>query len=450
MLKPKIEAAIGVSTKWESIEAGREVAKMVLSKMKSTPDIVLLYSTIHYKNNGGLQSLLDGVWEIIPEKSTLIGGTISGFINNYGCYTHGVTALAISYQNMDIATGVGTHTKRNPKIAAKICSTKIKNKLKNSKYNNKFLINSISGPTIPKMPFIGRVNMIKSNVLGLFFSYFAMPITEFFGYGIGKEGDIVDKLSKEMNDFYIIGGSTMDDGKQISCFQFCGKKVYRNSIVALGACTDLPIFLKGSINLKETNKRFKITGSTFGKRIITKIEGKPAKTRFIEVMGFSGELYNDLGAFYYKTSNYFPISFEGKREFVSGIGAFLGENILLGYKARGDNAVILSVSGKDSLDTIDEIFNKDSNKSLPFAFMPASGIRFINMVGDKTYDIKKRLDDHLENTPYLLIGTVNENIGFPNQDAFSRVYSMNALSFNTDELKYNELKAFLESDKILK
>jgi hypothetical protein len=445
MLKPKIESAIGISTKWNAIEAGREVAKMVLSRMKNTPNFVLLYSTIHYKNNGGFQNLLNGIWEILPEKTALIGGTVSGFINNYGCYTHGVTAIAISYKNMDIATGIGSNTKRNPKLAAKICSKKIKKKLKNSKYNNKFLINSISGPTIPKIPFLGRVNIIKSKAVGLLFSYIAMPITEFLGYGIGKEGDIVDKIGKEMKEFHIIGGSTMDDGKQISCFQFCGNKVYRNSIIALGVCTDLPIFLKGAINLKETNKSFKITKSIFGKRIITKIEGKPAKKRFIEVMGFSDQLYKDLGAFYYKTANYFPISFEGNREFVSGIGAFLGENILLGYKARGDNVVILSVSGRDSLDTIDEIFTKDYDKLLPFVFMPASGIRFINMVGDKTYDIKKRLDKYLGNIPYLLIGTVNENIGFPNQDTFSRVYSINALSFDNNEIKYNELKAFLDS-----
>ena len=146
-------------------------------------------------------------------------------------------------------------------------------------------------------------------------------------------------------------------------------------------------------------------------------------------MQLPDDIYGDLSQFYYKTSNYFPITFEGEREFVSGVGAFLGNNILLGYKARGDDAIILSVSGRQSLKTIDKIFSDNQQKIFPFVFITASGIRFINMIGDRVYDVKEKLDYYLKNTPYLMIGSVNENIGHPGNRTFSRVYSFNALSF---------------------
>lgn len=429
MDEPKLEAAVGMSRKWDAREAGSEVARSTIEKLSSPPSFFLLFSTIHYKDHGGFQEFLDGVWDVLPEGIPLIGGTIAGFINNYGCYARGATALAVSYPGMDVVVGYGIHTKRNPKKAAKQCANMIKRQLEESRHKYKFLINFISGPTIPKLPFVGRVNFVKSKILGSFLSHIGMPLTELLGYGIGKEGDIVDVLGMQLKDYHIIGGSTMDDGKQLACFQFCGKRAYKNAIVAIGGTIDSSIFLKGITDLHETEKRFKISKITFGNRIITKIENMPAKKRFLEIMNLPDELYEELSPFYYKTSNYFPITFEGKREFVSGVGAFLGDNILLGYKARGNDAIILSVTGQESINAVDTVFASSEKNGFPFIFISASGIRFMNMIGDRTYLVKEKLDHFLGNSPYVLIGVVNENIGYPDSPAFSRVYSFNAFSF---------------------
>lgn len=424
-----LKAAVGMSQKRDARDAGREVAESVIKKLDSDPTFFLLFSTIYYEKNGGFQEFLNGVWDVLPEDTPLIGGTVTGFINNYGCYAKGTTALAVSYPDIDVSIGMGKHTKGTPKKAARQCSNMIKKQLKKSKYKYKFLINSISGPTIPKLPFVGRVNFIKSKIAGSFLSYVGMPLTGYLGYGIGKEGDIVDELGRQMKDYYIIGGSTMDDGKQLACYQFCGKKVYKNSIVAVGGATDMPIFLKGTINIHGPEKRFKITKTTFGSRIITKIENIPAKKRFLEILNFPNTLYKELSPFYYQTSNYFPITFENNREFVSGVGAFLGNNILLGYKARSNDAIILSVGGKETLKAIDTIFADCEKDVIPFTFVTASGIRFMTMVGDGVYKIKEKLDYYLGDIPYIVIGSVNENIGYPDSPAFSRVYSFNAFSF---------------------
>ncbi|MEM0466983.1 MAG: hypothetical protein QXX20_05230 [Candidatus Thermoplasmatota archaeon] len=78
-----------------------------------------MFSTIHYEKHGGFQEFLNGVWEVLREGTPLVGGTVAGFMNNYGCYTHGATALAVSYPYMDVAVGYGRNTKRNPKKAAR-------------------------------------------------------------------------------------------------------------------------------------------------------------------------------------------------------------------------------------------------------------------------------------------------------------------------------------------
>jgi hypothetical protein len=112
--KPEFKAAVGLSRKWDAREAGREVAIDTLNRLGKgvKPDFFLLFATIHYEKHGGFKEFLKGVWEILPEGTPLIGGTVAGFINPQGCYTRGATALAVNYPNMDVAIGIGHNTKR--------------------------------------------------------------------------------------------------------------------------------------------------------------------------------------------------------------------------------------------------------------------------------------------------------------------------------------------------
>ena len=122
--------------------------------------LFLLYSTIHYDDCGGFQELLDGVWEVLPDGTPLVGGTFGGFINQEGCYIKGVTAMAVSYPNMNVITGYGKNTKRSPKKAANHCVKMIKNGLKN-KHENKFMLSIISGMRLPK----SGSSIIRSKIL---------------------------------------------------------------------------------------------------------------------------------------------------------------------------------------------------------------------------------------------------------------------------------------------
>ena len=431
-----IESSVGLSRKWDAKEAGREVTESALKKLNKPPSFFLLFSTIHYKKHGGFQKLLDGVWEVLPEGTPLVGGTIACFVNNHGCFSRGVTALAVSYPNMDVAVGVGKFARRHPKRSALQCSEMIKKGLKNSNYKFKFFINMISAGKLPNLPLIGRVQMIRSRFVGWLATYFGMKLFPLIGYGLGKEEEVVDNLSSFLPEFFIIGGSTLDSGDMLDNYQFIDNCVFTNSIVALGCSTNLPIFLRSQINLSETDKLLEITSCTKDGRIIKKLNNKPAKGEILNALRINPDQWSDLGPFYYRTANYFPITFEENRDYTSGIGGFFGNNIYLGYKIRGKHLRILSMTGQDIIDLIEDSINNCGNADLPFAFMSSSFI-FLNTLGANSYIIKEKLDEQLKEKPYLMVCPVNENAGRPGEQAVARVYSFNVLSFGLNDFGGN-------------
>jgi len=112
MLEEKLETAVGMSRKWDAREAGKEVARSTIEKLTTPPDFFLLFSTIHYEKHGGFEEFLNGVWDVLPKDTKLIGGTVAGFINNYGCFTRGASALAVSSSDIDVKIGIGHDTKK--------------------------------------------------------------------------------------------------------------------------------------------------------------------------------------------------------------------------------------------------------------------------------------------------------------------------------------------------
>ncbi|HIE33811.1 MAG TPA: hypothetical protein EYP86_01565, partial [Candidatus Altiarchaeales archaeon] len=182
---PEFKAAVGLSRQWDAKKAGREVANTTLEKLGADPDFFLLFSTIHYEKYGGFQEFLDGVWDVLPDETPLIGGTVAGFINNYGCYTRGATALAVSYPNMDVAIGYGKNTKRNPEKAAKECANMVRRGLETTRYKNRFLFDIIGGSRVPQLPFLGRRKVVRSRIIGNLMILGFRFSNDYLGMGMG-------------------------------------------------------------------------------------------------------------------------------------------------------------------------------------------------------------------------------------------------------------------------
>ncbi|MBE3122417.1 MAG: hypothetical protein IMZ43_06975 [Thermoplasmata archaeon] len=412
---PDVEAAIGMSRKWDAREAGREVAETAIKKLTRPPDFFVLFSTIHYEKYGGFQELLNGVWDVLPKGTPLIGGTVSGFTNNYGCYTRGTTALAVSSEDMDVAIGYGKNTKRNPKHAAQQCAQMIKEKLKDSTYENKFLLNLISASIMPNIPTIGRRKIVRSGMstkllLNLFgFSQY------FFQKGYGRDDEVLEELIRYLPEYRMLGGGTIDDGAALRNYQFFNKDVFTNSVVSLGIKTNHRLDVKTTHNMKKTGIEFNITKTSNDGRIIHEINGKPAFSEFIRLLGWPSDFLNEKN--WFKTNYFFPLGFRVNKEFEEFsprlLGGIFGESFITIIRSKDPKTVILTIDGRSLLKAIDD--NLNTFPENPAFGLIASCTTRLETMGDKTYRSRDHILQYFGESPFIEFYVGGESTYSPNK-----------------------------------
>jgi len=411
--KTDFKACVEVSRKWE----GEKVAEELINKIKNevlNPKFILLFATIEYKNE--FKKILSGIKTKFPD-SPLIGGTVAGFITPQGCYTRGVTALALEYHNMDIAVGIGHNTKRNPKKAAKTCAEMIKKGLKNSKWKNKFLYIVNSGVMIPRFPLIGQKSVIKSKLAGKVMALFSESLTK-FQCGIGREEEILEELVKLLPDYYIFGSSSYDNNKMIINYQFLNEEVVTNTIVAIGISSDLKTQINTSYGLKQTGIDFEATKLTFGKRAIQEINGKPAVKELLKIMKWPEDILNER---IHRVTYYTPLGFEKKGILYPEVmGFFMGDSIICGYRIENPRISLLSASGKSILDSVDENLITFKNKNNLIFLMTSCSVR-LETIGGKIFRIHEKILNHLKNTPFLLLYGAGEDVYIPEKEVYYHI-----------------------------
>ncbi len=424
--KGKLEVCVAES---ETLD-GKAAAEELIAKIKDSvphPKFILLFTTIHYKDH--FKPLLSTIKSAFPD-SPLIGGTVAGFITRKNCYVKGAAAFALYHPEMDVAVGVGHHTKAFPKRAAKQCAKMIKEGLQESKYRNRLLIDVISGPKIPKLPFKGRMNVVDNRIIGNILTDIGIPLFSLLGYGFGREEEVIKHIFDELGNYNIIGISATDDSSCFENYQFLDDNFFHKSIVSFGISMDMQIELNGftyghsigqNINIKTKN----------GGYVISSINDRPAKNELFRMLNITKNQIGNLNAFYYRLSDYFPISYTDKRSFVTGIGGLYGDNIILGYKAQDNKVNILTTSGMELINKIEEYLNAYKNGNIPF-FLFFSSFITLNILGNRIYRIKDIIETKTGNIPYLVVYSLNENIS-KNKQVLSRVYSFNGLTFINEE-----------------
>jgi hypothetical protein len=411
MIESKVEAAVGMSRKWDAREAGREVARDTIRKLNSPPDLFLLFSTIHYEKHGGFEEFLNGVRSVLPEETPLVGGTAVGFINNYGCYTRGTSALAVSYPNMDVAIGVGRNTKRNPKKAAKQCAEMIKRELQSSKYENNFLLNCVSGPGAMKIPGQGYKKVIDSG----FTSKFVMQAFGLSQYllqkGFGREDEIFEELVKMFPEYHMILGTSMDDYKGLSDYQFYNDKILTNSIVNLGIATDLNLDVCTTHGMKETDIKFKITKLSKNGHIIQEINNKPALQEIYRLLNWPDGFLNEKTML--QTSIYYPISLRRHGREVPAVMAFLLKDaIMTPCVIDAGDVSILTVSGKNLVHAMRDNLESFSKIKPEFGFC-STCMTILQTLGYKTNMIQAEMLEYFKDKPFLMFYCAGEGTYSP-------------------------------------
>lgn len=408
--KPEFRAAVGMSRKWDAREAGREVARDTLEKLGKDPDFFLLFSTIHYEKHGGFQELLNGVWDILPKGTPLIGGTVAGFINPQGCWTRGTTALAVNYPNMDIATGIGHNTKRNPQKAAKECAQQIKEKLGGSKYKNKFLLTLISGGTIPQYPIVSK-KVIKYNIPKIFVSYLIGISQKIFQSGYGREDEILTTLTNSTKEYSILSGSNIDNMKFVNNYQFYGNTFFKTSIVFLGISIDLKIEPITTHGMESRDIKFKITDLSKDKRIINEINGKPAIPELLRLWHWPEE-YLDENIL--RRVFYYPFGIKICGTIVPSIASlFVGNSVVVSYKIDDPEIDILMTSGRNLLKAVDQSLENFKEKNCKFALISSCAIR-LETLGSNVFKVRNKLLNFFNDKPFLLFDVGGEATFSPN------------------------------------
>ena len=427
-MESKIQAAIGMTRKWDAREAGREVARDTIQKLDGPPNFFILFSTIHYEENGGFQELLNGVWDVLPKDTPLIGGTVTGFMNNYGVYSRGATALAVSNSNMDVIIGYGKNTKRNPKKAARQCVKMIKKSLDRSNHPNKFLLNLISASEIPDIPPLGRKKIIQEG-------FIIKIIMQLFGFsqyvlqkGQGRDDEVIREIAKFFPDYFMLGGGTLDDGTGFTNYQFINKDVLTNSVVTLGIKTSDNLGVFTNHNLKETGIRFKITKSSKDGGIIHEINGKPAASELIDLLNWPKDFLKDDT--WFKTTYYFPLGFHLENSNLLGsrvIVGIYGQSLITTLRTKDLEGSILTTDGKSLLKTVENNLNNYS-KDPKFGLFASCSTRLITL-GKEIYKARDKMLDCFGEKPFIVFYVGGESTYSPNTGLVYTNTSFNSAVF---------------------
>jgi hypothetical protein len=408
MMESKFEASIGMSRKWDARDAGREVAETAIKNLTRPPDFFLLFSTIHYERYGGFQEFLNGVWDVLPKGTPLVGGTVVGFMNTYGCYTRGATALAVSCSNMDVAIGIGHNTKRNPEQAAENCARNILKNFKDSSYKESFIFQLISGPTMPHFPGFGSGFILKGKIRSILASKLIEVSTKRLQKGIGREEEVLEKMSKSMENSHIMSGSSSDDMKLSKNYQFFNKEIFNNSVVAIGLKSDREMDLKyGHGFHKSFNQTLNVTEKAFGGKIIKKINGVNATSEFIKTIHWSEDMLDER---LHEKTFFFPLGFEYADKTLSpaAIGAILGGGFSFSFRANSDNLFVLTASGQSIVNAIDTCIDRDSK--LTFGISCCANLVTL---GDDIYYVQEQIKKYLND--FLVIFTLGEGVYLPSE-----------------------------------
>lgn len=430
-MSSKVETAIGLSRKWDAREAGREVAQTAIQNLNRPPDFFVLFSTIHYEKYGGFQEFLKGVWDVLPKGTPLVGGTVPGFMNNFGCFSRGASGLAVSYPSMDIAVGVGKNTKRSPKRAATQCAEMIQKRLKDSPYKNKFLLNFISGAVMPSIPGLGQKKYIRSG----FISKFAMQALglsqSLVQKGLGREDEIFEKTIEQLPDYQMILGTSMDDYKGMKNYQFFNDKILTNTVVNLGVATDLDLDVCTTHGMKKTDLHFSITKLGAKNHAICKINNKPAVPELLHLLRWpEGFLTEETMS---HTILYYPISLKRRgREVPIVMPVIMKDSIVVPCIIDGGEVSILTVSGKDLINAVKENLHFFDTIQPEFGLFSAC-MTILQTLGDKTNIIQEELHKYFKDKSFLLFYSAGEGTYSRAKEITYANMSFNTAIFGNEE-----------------
>jgi hypothetical protein len=414
------EIGIGTSQSLDPEKAALEASSEALQNLTHQPTFTFLFSTIHHEKNNGFQKMLNIIYTKIQKNTPLIGGTVTGFMNKSGCYTLGITFLAIYSDELDSEVGIGLNTKRNPINATKDFLKKIA--LTNYKFKNKLLFLITAGPSYPIIPGMGKLKIVKNRVLSFLLPSVIKFSTLVLQKGLGREQEIAEEIRKELPDFSVFGGSTNDDNNYTRNYQFYFDKVYENTVSGIAISSNLNFKMYGANGLFGTGVKGKINKKGIWDYLVKDFDGQNAQKKYLDANGWDPTILDEL---IHRKTIYYPIGiyFDDNTLHPYPVPIFTGKEIILGGTARGTNYEFLTTTGKKMIDCIDPLLEKINSPKLLLGISCA--VR-LETLGKNIYLTRDKLLKKTDN--FLLIYAVGETKGEPNQYIHQFQETINFLS----------------------
>jgi hypothetical protein len=192
--------------------------------------------------------------------------------------------------------------------------------------------------------------------------------------------------------------SSIDNNDMLENYQFFGKKVFSNVIVAMGLSTDLEVKVNTTYGLKYTPRKLKISKTTNGGRYIQKINNRPAISEFLSAIGWPDDFIDER---LYRKSFFTPLACEKNGIlFPNVLGVCIGKDIVVGYKIEGDELRLMHASGKSLISAIDD--NISSFKKDPKIVFVVSCSARLETLGSKIFLEGEKTAAYFNNVPFLI------------------------------------------------
>jgi hypothetical protein len=247
-----------------------------------------------------------------------------------------------------------------------------------------------------------------------FLTNITTKVTSYFlSKGPGREEEVLNELSKILDDYFILSGSCMDDNMFLTNYQFYNDQLVENSIVSLGFKTNLQFDIQRSHGLSLTDRKLKVTKLSSDKRFIYKINNKPAIPELLNIMSWPDDYMTEQ--LLHSRTLYYPLGFQYNDEIsIDVIALVSGNSLCMVHQLKNDELYVLSASGKELVKTVDTSVESFGNYTPDFGLIMSCGIR-LDTLGSMTFKVHEKLKKYFQQKPFLLGYVTGEGIYKPKE-----------------------------------
>jgi hypothetical protein len=294
-----MEIATGTSSHRSIHQVTKNIVKDVIGDINGTSDFLMVGFTPNYRSK---QAYEEALVKLSDESGTanIVGGVFPGVATSDGYpTTQGCSVMAIKSDDITFHKPYSySNIRTNPKKGAKIildCYNKIEQKNK-------------MGFFLTAGPFFEPDAYEQMKILD---TYFAQKFKGMFnvigkfinknmgknGYGTANYADEILSILAKKNIYNMIGGATIDID-MVTNFQFEGINVLKDAMVGTFFSSDkLEFDMDWTFDKSQRSDDFNVS-EYLTSGYVQKINKKPAREAFLDLIGISEEMYNEEFARY--------------------------------------------------------------------------------------------------------------------------------------------------------